>query len=407
MTRSRKIKDFLANAVTYIATAFSIIMLLWIFSYVFSTGSSAFSLDMLSTNYWSSNYKVELQSGESGTFTSPDNLADDEYFSAKYGIVLKDVTTQSGGATIEIVYIDSDSPLNSSINSISGAGYGNEVIINLKSNMQRITYTMEDGSIGSAGSAKSMTAEETIAAIESSTAISTVQYQTLGGGIRGSLIATLMLIGVTLLLALPIGIFAAIYLHEIAPKNKLTSLVRASIEMLSGVPSIIFGLMGVAVLFPVTALFGIKSTSIILGAMTLSIMLLPVIIRNTEEALIVVPDGYRDGSLSLGATQTQTIFKVILPSALPGILSAVLLSIGRIIGESAALIFTMGTYIMDQPKLQESATSLAVQIWAIMSGENPNFALACAISIIILIIVLILNLSIKIITSMIMKKRSA
>ena len=140
------------------------------------------------------------------------------------------------------------------------------------------------------------------------------------------------------------------------------------------------------------------TTSILLGGLTMSIILLPTIIRSTEEALLVVPQHLRDASLSVGANQSQTIFKIVLPCAVPGILTGVLLGIGRVIGESAALIYTMGTFINDSPTLLSQGTSLAVQIWSIMSGEQPNYELACAISIIILFFVLILNFAVKIIS---------
>ena len=161
--------------------------------------------------------------------------------------------------------------------------------------------------------------------------------------------------------------------------------------------------MGVSVLFPITAAMGAKTTNILLGALTMAIILLPTIIRSTEEALRVVPQGLRDASLSLGASQTQTIFKITLPCAMPGILSGILLSIGRVVGESAALIYTMGTFINDQPGLLKQGTSLAVHIWSVMSGEQPNFELACAISIIILIFVLILNLTVKLLSRRLQK----
>ncbi len=407
MTKRRKISDFMANAMTYFASFISILMLVWIFFYIFSTGMKSFDFKMLTTNYWSTNYKIEFESPDAGSFEKPGSLGDSVAYSVKYGVGFEDVSTKSGTMDLQVVYIASDSPLNSGTNAVAGETLGQSQSIDLGSNVQRITYVNSDGSYASEGNSKGSSAAQLAAALDQSVSIDSMQYQTPGGGVGGSLKATLMLIGMTLLFALPVGIFAAIYLHELAPKNRLTRLIRSSIEMLAGVPSIIFGLMGVAVLFPITAAFGIKSTSILLGSLTLAIMLLPVIIRNTEEALIVVPNGFRDGSLSLGATETQTIFKVVLPSALPGILSAVLLSIGRIIGESAALIFTMGTFIMDKPTLTQNATSLAVQIWSVMSGENPNFGLACAISIIILVIVLILNLTIKLITARLMKKWSA
>ena len=122
-------------------------------------------------------------------------------------------------------------------------------------------------------------------------------FKTPGGGIRGSILATLYLIVVALLVSLPLGIAAAIYLREYASKNKLTGWIRSAVEMLSGVPSIIFGLMGVTVLFPITQLFGATTTNILLGGLTLAVILLPTIIRSSEEALIVVPQSLRDASL--------------------------------------------------------------------------------------------------------------
>lgn len=222
--------------------------------------------------------------------------------------------------------------------------------------------------------------------------------QTTGGGIRGSIISTCYLLLVSLVIAIPVGVASAIYLNEYARKSKFNMMLRSGIETLTGVPSIVFGLMGVTVLFPVTQLFGATTTSILLGGLTMSIILLPTIIRSTEEALLVVPQHLRDASLSVGANQSQTIFKIVLPCAVPGILTGVLLGIGRVIGESAALIYTMGTFINDSPTLLSQGTSLAVQIWSIMSGEQPNYELACAISIIILFFVLILNFAVKIIS---------
>ena len=162
--------------------------------------------------------------------------------------------------------------------------------------------------------------------------------------------------------------------------------------MLSGVPSIIFGLMGMTMLFEITRLFGITEQSIVLGALTMSVVLLPLVIRQTEEALKTVPVSMRMGSLSLGASRTQTIFRVVLPQALPGIVTAILLSMSRIIGESAALIYTMGTAIVDHPQLHRGATTLALHIWKVMSGEQPDFQMAAGISIVILGMVLFMNL---------------
>lgn len=221
--------------------------------------------------------------------------------------------------------------------------------------------------------------------------------QTLGKGIRGSIITTLYLIVMTLAIALPIGVFSAVYLHEYAPKNsKIAEILRRFVEMLTGVPSIIFGLLGAAVFIPFTSTFtAADGGNLISGALTLAVIVLPVIITSTEEALKVVPDDYRQASLALGATKSQTTFKVVLKFAIPGILSSVLLSVGRIIGESAALIYAIGTAIKDNIILTERSTSLAVHIWSIMAGETPNFELASAISILILIVVFLLNFVVK------------
>ncbi|MCK7487785.1 MAG: ABC transporter permease subunit [Bacillus subtilis] len=158
-----------------------------------------------------------------------------------------------------------------------------------------------------------------IESIEANDSIREIEFQTEGGGIRGSIYTTLILIGLTLMFALPIGVGAAIYLNEYAPINRFTKLLRSLIETLTGVPSIIYGLMGLAIFVPLTvSLTNATGGNLISGAMTLAVILLPIIIRTTEESLKVVPDDFRQASLALGASQTQTTFKVVLPSALAG-----------------------------------------------------------------------------------------
>jgi phosphate transport system permease protein len=221
-----------------------------------------------------------------------------------------------------------------------------------------------------------------------------------GGGIRGSLLTTLLLIALTLVIALPIGIISAIYLHEYAPQNKFTDIIRSLIDMTNGIPSIIFGFVGAIVFIPMmNGIIGSQGGSIASGALTLTIILLPTIIKTTEESLKTIPLSYRQASLALGASQTQTVFKVVLPNAIGGLLTATLLSIGRIIGESAALIYAVGTVIKDTVAINERSTSLAVHIWSIMAGENPNFELASSIAILILVVVFILNITVKLISS--------
>ncbi len=167
--------------------------------------------------------------------------------------------------------------------------------------------------------------------------------------------------------------------------------------MLTGVPSIIYGLLGAAVFIPLlNSTIGTGGGSVLSGALTMAVILLPTIIKSTEEALKIIPDDLRKGSLALGANQTQTIFNVVLPNATPGILTGVLLGIGRIMGESAALIFAVGAVIKDSVFLTERSSTLAVHIWVIMGGEAPNFELAAAIAIIILVVVFVINFIVKI-----------
>lgn len=390
MNRKRKITDFIGKGVTVGSAVITVSILLLIFSFIFSKGLGSLSLDMLKTDYWSENVLVQLEGG-CGTFTAPDNY--DGYFSECYGLGLKDALSHDKKALVVVDYVDDKSPF--ALGTIMTAGPQKGLISGVSKGHWIERIETAQGSLGMIVNQDAQTVTEKL---ETQVPLS-VYYKTAGGGIRGSLISTLMLIGLTLLIALPIGVGAAIYLEEIAKPSRINKMIASGIEMLAGIPSIIFGLMGVVILFPITALFNIQGLSILLGALTMAVLLFPVIIRSVQEALINVPKAYRLSSLSLGADETQTIFKVVLPSALPGIITSVLLSISRIIGESAALIYTMGTFINDSPKIGQGATTLAVQIWSVMGQEQPNFELAAAISIIILIVVLILNVGLKLVAS--------
>lgn len=407
MNRKRRIQDGFKNSLTYLSAGIAVVILLSVFIYVFQKGASTLSWDMLTSNYWAENINLRFEKTEAGEYTYEGALPEGTFFSEKFGFAVKDSISSDKKKQIEITYIDENSPLKSALVDTAGALNNTAHTIQPESLVQKFTFENSKGVSRSAGVIVNQDAETMVKTLDTSAVkLLGLYYQTTGGGILGSLKATFMLIGMSLFIALPVGIFAAIYLNELAKKNRMTAMIRSSIEMLSGVPSIVFGLMGMTVFFPITALFGATGPSIILGGMTLAVILLPVIIRQTEEALLVVPMGLRTASLSLGATETQTIFKVILPSALPGILSATLLSVSRIIGESAALIYTTGTFVNDNPKLKEGATSLAVQIWSVMSGEQPNFELASAISVVILVIVLLLNISVKVATHRLNRKWS-
>lgn len=406
MSKKRKIKDAILDGLTYLSSFIAVLMLALVILFVLSKGLPGLNLRLLTNDYWNKNFATEYPDFKALDKPLASEIPEGVFYSPKYGVGLKDEISAYKEKMIIVEYLDEDSPLKNGIIYTAGPDKGKEQELHIGSNIVNFMLDDPDGLVN-AGSQRKMTAEEVVQALENSQGIRRVVFQTPGGGVRGSLIATLMLIGISVIISLPIGIAAAIYLNEYAKKNKMTNLMRSSIELLAGVPSIIFGLMGVSVLFPITKALGINTVSVLLGGLTMAIMLLPLIIRQTEESLKVVPEGLRHASLSLGATQTQTIFKVILPSALPGIITATLLSISRIIGESAALIYTMGTFINDSPKISEGATTLAVQIWSLMSGEQPNFELSSTISIIILLMVLVLNLSVKYITYRLNKKWSA
>lgn len=202
-----------------------------------------------------------------------------------------------------------------------------------------------------------------------------------------AIINTLLMTVLSLLVCLPLGIGAAIYLTEYARRgSRLVKLVRMTAETLSGIPSIIYGLFG-SLFFVVTLKMGM---SLLAGALTLSVMVLPTIMRTTEEALLAVPDSYREGSFGLGAGRLRTTFKVVLPSALPGILSGVILAIGRIVGETAALIYTAGTVAKVPESLFSSTRTLAVHMYAI-STEGLYVDQSYATAVVLLVLVMAIN----------------
>ena len=203
-----------------------------------------------------------------------------------------------------------------------------------------------------------------------------------------ALINTLLMTVLALLIAGPLGIFAAIYMVEYAKKgNKVVGVVRVTAETLSGIPSIVYGLFGA--LFFVTFLH--LRLSLISGALTVAIMVLPTILRTTEEALIAVPSSFREGSFGLGAGKLRTVFRIVLPSAVPGILSGVILATGRIVGETAALIYTAGTTAKLPKNLLSSTRTLSVHMY-MLSGEGFHTDQAFATAVILLILVIVINL---------------
>ncbi|MCL2051157.1 MAG: phosphate ABC transporter permease PstA [Lachnospiraceae bacterium] len=192
-----------------------------------------------------------------------------------------------------------------------------------------------------------------------------------------ALVTTLIMVGMTLLIAVPFGVFTAIYLVEYAKRgSKLVRVIRMTTETLAGIPSIVYGLFGY-IFFCDWLGFG---KSLLAGCFTLAIMILPLIIRTTEESLKSIPDAYREGSFGLGAGRLRTVFRVILPSASPGIFAGVILSVGRIVGETAALIFTIGGVIRLPENLMSQGRTLALHVYQLASqGLYPNEAYATAV----------------------------
>ena len=214
-----------------------------------------------------------------------------------------------------------------------------------------------------------------------------LKYNTDNQSLVPALINTVFITLLSLLIAVPIGIFSAVFLVEYSGRgNKFVDLVRMTTETLQGIPSIIYGLFGM--LFFVNCLK--MDYSIIAGALTLSIMILPLIMRTTEEALKAVPDLYREGSYGLGAGKLRTVFRIVLPAALPGIMAGVILAIGRIVGETAALIYTAGTMPKVPSSIFGSGRTLAIHMY-LLSNEGLYMNQAYATAVVLLVLVVGIN----------------
>jgi phosphate transport system permease protein len=213
-------------------------------------------------------------------------------------------------------------------------------------------------------------------------------YTSLNLSVMPALINTLLMTVFSLAIAIPLGIGAAVYLVEYTGRgNRFVNVIRLMAETLTGIPSIVYGLFGL--LFFVTALQW--RISLISGALTLAIMTLPVILRTTEEALKAVPDSYREGSFSLGAGRLRTVFRVLLPAAMPGILAGIILSIGRIFGESAALLYTAGSVAEVPDSIFDGVRTLSVHMY-VLASEGLHIDKAYATAVVLLVIVLIINI---------------
>jgi len=316
MSNKRKKFDKLLQTITYISASVGVLILSLIVVFVIRNGVGLINFDLITNDYHAQFYNGGID--EVTTFSNtprPNELATDDIYSEKWGIALRDGLDREGKPIIEVVFIAEDSPLYAMYdkNNLENT----EFKIEVENIISSVKFDDKPSALSIYG------AEYMINELDAENQFREIVFASLGGGIRGSLITTLYTIGLTLIIALPIGIFSAIYLNEFAKKNRLTRIIRSMIEMLTGVPSIIFGLMGLAVFVPLTTRYTpATSANLISGSLTLAVILLPIIIRSTEESLKVIPDDFRFASLALGANNSQTTFKVVLPSALPGILTA-------------------------------------------------------------------------------------
>lgn len=227
------------------------------------------------------------------------------------------------------------------------------------------------------------------------------KYSVRNVSILPSIVATLLTVLISLIVAAPIGVFTAVFLNEYTKKgSKAVKVIRTAIDILSGIPSIVYALFGMVTF--VVWLGG--KQSILAGSLTIAIMLLPTVVRSTEESLKSVPDGLREGSLALGAGKVRTVFKVVLPSALPGIASAIILAMGRVVSESAPFIYTMGNSLKGMPAgVTDSGTTLAVALYR-LAGEGRFVNQAYATAFVLIVVVLSLNAIADLITKKLDKK---
>lgn len=379
----RKINDAFGRGLIYLSTGITLLVLLVIVGFILYKGVPGIHQGFL-VRQWDDKTTFVMVHVNRDTNANKDINGG-----------LQDTYIKSLGISVEqkdkrfvISHIDKNSPVKEAKN-LKSAPYG------LK----------ERDIITNAGDTKldDLTLEEGIKALNSIEGEVRLKVRRPGGGILPMLVSTLYMIVLSLLVAAPIGISSAIYLNEYAKPGRILRLIRFAIQNLAGIPSIIYGLFGMLVFVRLLKM----EYSILAGSLTLSILLLPTIISTTEEALKEIPKTYRESSYGLGATKIQTISKVILPGALPGILVAVILSIGRIVGESAALIWTAGTIAQIPMALvgnKASGATLTTKMYWLIK-ETGDLEAASSIAVILLVLIIILNIISKQITRVFLRKR--
>lgn len=369
-------KDGLLRSLIYLATALTVSILFIIIGFILYKGVPGISVDFL-TRSWDDKttfVNVKADAGRTGE--------GDEGYIPALGITVKE-----GDKNLVISKIEKNSPAKKAVN------------------MKNVSYVLKkDDTISKIGSdnTEDLSFKDAVKLLQSSNGTLRLKVTRPGGGIIPMFVSTIYIILLSLVVAGPIGISAAIYLNEYAKPGRVLNSIRFAIQNLAGIPSIIYGLFGM-LLFVQTLKM---QYSILAGSLTLSILLLPTIISTTEEALKEIPRSYREGSYGLGATKLQTIAKIILPGALPGILVAVILSIGRIVGESAALIFTAGTIAQIPEGLvggKASAATLTTKMYWLIK-ESGDLSAASSIAVVLLVLIILLNIASKMITRAFLKR---
>lgn len=390
---SRKTKDSIVKGLIYGSAGFTVFILVVIIGFIVIKGLPGINLNFLTRNYEDKTTYVTSQV----LSDMPDNGKDG--YIPSLGITLN----INEDKKVYISEMDKTSPLRDALNPKKEAYPVEKQDILSKIGSISVDSLVKETDPKNPDSVKKAVSDlkNQIAGLKDSNL--KIKVVRPGGGIRPMLVTTLYMIGLSLLIAAPIGILSAVYLIEYAKPGKLMRTIHFAIENLAGIPSIIYGLFG--------SLFFVKicglQYSLLAGALTLSIILLPTIITTTEEALKAIPRTYRESSLGLGATRLQTVSKVVLPNALPGILVAVLLSIGRIVGESAALLLTAGTVAQIPGALfgnSASGATLTIKMYTLMKEEN-DLTTACAIGIVLLVIIIVLNFASKVVTKKLLSKK--
>jgi len=379
---NRRIKDNLATFLIWLSAGIATSILVAVVTFIFSNGWSLISVDFLRNNYEPTVRFVNIETSD--RFQRPDGLDNRLIFSENLGVALEQ--TEAGYV---VTYLDNNSPLRTAID------------------LEESLFPVKEGHFieeVNGVTINHQTPETEVLEVLNAEATALIKIRELGGGVFPMMVSTLLLVFVTLIVSAPLGILAAIYMVEYAKPGRFVKLVRFATEILSGIPSVVYGLFGMLMFVQLLKL----GMSILSGALTMSILLLPIMMRTTEEALKTVPMSYREASYGLGANKIQTIYKVVLPSAMPGIMVGIILSTGRIVGESAALIFTVGTFASLPVNLAtgnlsilETGATLTLRAF-IEVKEFGNIEMASAIGIVILVIVFSLNM----ISRLIVKKLS-